>query len=199
MTDTQQAQPRRARSWQEMREQEIRRLEELTGQGLDSWNARVREGNFADEAELRAWLAEQGVTGYPAMMLVMERFGYPDYLRASADELIEGQYADRPGLRPIYEALLSALPTIGEVEIQARKTYVALITPRRTFAAVMPSTRTRVDLGLRLTQSKPPTARLERARNFAQSSVTHVVRLTSVDDVDEELVEWLRQAYAVNT
>jgi len=199
MTDTQQAQPRRARSWQEMREQEIRRLEELTGQGLDSWNARVREGDFADEAELRAWLAGQGVTGYPAMMLVMERFGYPDYLRASADELIEGQYADRPGLRPIYEALLSVLPTIGEVEIQARKTYVALITPRRTFAAVMPTTRTRVDLGLRLTPSKPPTARLERARNFAQSSVTHVVRLTSVDDVDEELVEWLRQAYSVNT
>ena len=31
----------------------------------------------------------QGVTGYPAMLLVMERFGYPDYLQATADELIE--------------------------------------------------------------------------------------------------------------
>lgn len=199
MTDTQQAKPRRARSWQEMREQEISRLEELTGQGLDSWNARVREGDFADEGGLRAWLSQQGVTGYPAMMLVMERFGYPDYLRATADELIEGQYADRANLRPVFEAVLSVLPAIGQVEIQARKTYVALITPRRTFAAVMPTTRTRLDLGLRLTPSRPPTARLERARNFAQSSVTHIVRLTSIDDVDEELIEWLRQAYSVNT
>lgn len=198
MTDTQQARPKRPRSWQEMREHEIRRLEERTGEGLDTWNARVREGDFADEAQLRAWLSEQGVTGYPAMMLVMERFGYPDYLRATADELIEGQYADRAGLRPIYDAVLSVLPTIGEVDIQARKTYVALTTPRRTFAAVQPTTRTRVDLGLRLQPSRPPTARLERARNFAQSSVTHIVRLTSPDDIDEELVDWLRQAYEVN-
>jgi hypothetical protein len=198
MTDTQQAKPRRPRSWQEMRDHEIRRLEEQTGESLETWNERVREGSFADEGELRAWLARQGVTGYPSMMLVMERFGYPDYLRASADDLIEGQYADRPNLRPIFEAVLSVLPAIGEVEIQARKTYVALITPRRTFAAVMPTTRTRVDLGLRLTPSQSPTARLERARNFAQSSVTHVVRLTAPDDVDEELVDWLRQAYEVN-
>jgi hypothetical protein len=33
------------------------------------------------------------------MVLVMERFGYPDYLLAAADELIDGQYADRPGRR----------------------------------------------------------------------------------------------------
>ena len=38
-------------------------------------------------------------SGYPQMLLVMERFGYPDFLLASADELIDGQYADRPELR----------------------------------------------------------------------------------------------------
>jgi hypothetical protein len=30
------------------------------------------------------------------MLLVMERFGYPEYLLASADALLAGQYADRP-------------------------------------------------------------------------------------------------------
>src|SRR5438477_10537325 len=136
--------PRRPRSWQEMRDQEIAWLVERTGAGLEAWNLRVRESGAPNEPELKAWLNEQGVTGYPQMLLVMERFGYPDYLQATADELIDGQYADRPDLRPILDAILGLLPTVGEVEVQARKTYVALLTPKRTFAAVQPTTRKRV-------------------------------------------------------
>lgn len=194
----QQGSSRRPRSWQEMREQEIRWLVERTGDGLETWNARVRDGGFTNEAALRAWLSEQGVTGYPAMLLVMERFGYPDYLRATADELIDGQYADRTELRPILDTILGILPSVGEVEVQTRKTYVALITPKRTFAAVQPTTKKRVDLGLRLTADQQPEGRLERASSFGQSSVTHKIGLASTDDIDPEVEEWLRKAYAVN-
>ncbi len=97
---------RRPRSWQEMREQEIRWLVERTGEGLDTWNERVLASGITDEAGLRTWLTEKGVTGYPAMLLVMEAFGYPDYLQATADELIDGQYADRPELRPVLDTIL---------------------------------------------------------------------------------------------
>ena len=189
---------RRPRSWQEMRDQEIAWLIERTGEGLETWNARVRETGLADEASLRSWLTEQGVTGYPAMLLVMERFGYPDYLQASADELIDGQYADRPDLRPILETILGLLPSLGEVEIQARKTYVALITPKRTFGAVQPTTRKRVDLGLRLTKDVKPEGRLQSAPNFGQSSVTHKIGLETSDDVDDEVEGWLKKAYETN-
>ena len=197
MTDTQ-TRSKRPRSWQEMREHEIRWLTERTGEGLEAWNSRIREQDFADEASLRKWLTEQGVTGYPAMLLVMERFGYPDYLQATADELIEGQYADRENLRPILDAIFALLPGVGNVEVQARKTYVALLTPRRTFAAVQPTTRSRIDLGVRLSPKQEPTARLERARNFGQSSVTHIIRLGSPEAVDDEVEGWLRKAYEIN-
>src|SRR5690242_10768624 len=99
------AESKRPRSWQEMREQEINWLIERTGDGLETWNARVLAQGLDDEQALRAWLTEQGVTGYPQMLLVMERFGYPDYLQATADELIDNQYADRPDLRPVYDAI----------------------------------------------------------------------------------------------
>ena len=75
-------------------------LERRTGAGVETWNGRIRELDPPDETSLRAWLEEQGVTGYSQMLLVMERFGYPDFLTATADELIERQYADRPALRP---------------------------------------------------------------------------------------------------
>jgi hypothetical protein len=181
-----------------MRDQEIEWLIERTGEGLETWNARVRESGKEDEAGLRAWLSDKGVTGYPAMLLVMERFGYPDYLQTSAEDLIENQYADRPATRPIYDALLALLPDLGEVEVQARKTYVAFLTPKRTFSALVPATKTRSDLGLRLAPTTRASGRLEPAKNFPQSSVTHKIGLTSADDLDDEVVGWIKRSYSEN-
>lgn len=181
-----------------MRRQIVGILEERTGQGVEAWNARIRERGPASEAELRAWLTEQGVTGYPQMLLAMETFGYPDYLLAGADELIDAQYADRPHLRPILDAILALAPTLGEVEVQARKTYVTLLTPRRTFASIEATTKSRVDVGLRLPDEKPQ-GRLEPARSMGQGAVTHRIGLTSPDDVDDEIVGWLQRAFDANT
>jgi hypothetical protein len=173
-------------------------LERRTGQDVAAWNERVREFDPADEPSLRAWLTEQGVTGYPQMLLVMERFGYPDFLVASADALIDGQYADRPALRPILDAVLARAANVGQVTVQARKTYVSLLTPRRTFAAVQATTRRRLDLGLRLA-SQPPSARLATAASMGSGQVTVRVGLASVDEVDDEVEGWLRRAYAENS
>jgi hypothetical protein len=186
------------RSWQERNGWIQDMLVRRTGQNIDAWNKRVRELDPPDEPSLRKWLADQGVTGYPQNMLVMERFGYPDFLRASADELIDGQYADRPALRPILDAILGLAGSLGDVGIQARKGYVTLVSPRRTFASIEPTTKTRVDLGLRLPGQKP-IGRLQAARSLGNSAVTTRIPLSSVDAVDDEVANWLKQAYDANS
>src|SRR5215510_3182908 len=95
------------RNWQGMRDMSARLLKERTGEDVDAWNRRVKKEGFDNKKDLRAWLTNQGVTGYAQGLLVMERFGYPDFYLAAADELIDGQYADRPQLRPIYDAVIS--------------------------------------------------------------------------------------------
>jgi hypothetical protein len=125
----------------------------------------------------------------------MERFGYPDFLLASADELVQEQYADRPHLRPIFDAIISATAGLGEVVVQTRKTYVSLVTPRRTFARVQPTTRQRVDLGLRL-ESRPPDGRLQPSK--IHESMPLQVSLSAPDEVDGEVLAWLQQAYEEN-
>ncbi len=132
------------------------------------------------------------------MLLVMERFGYPAFLLASADELIDGQYRDRPELRPILDAVLALASSLGELAIQARKTYVTLVTPRRTFAAVQATTKRRVDLGLRLANPQP-SGRLEPAVSMGSGAVTVRIPLTAVEQVDDEVESWLRRAYEENT
>jgi hypothetical protein len=186
-----------ARSWQGMRSQIADSLELRTGEGVEAWKVKIAQRKPSTEKELRAWLTEQGVTGYPQMLLAMETFGYPDYLLAGADELIDGQYADRPQLRPILDAILAAAPGLGEVEVQARKTYVTLLSPKRTFASVEPTTKSRVDLGLRLPQPKAH-GRLELARSLGQSAMNARIGLSSADDVDDEVMTWLQRAYDAN-
>ena len=189
-----------ARSWQEMYARIRAQLERQTGDDLATWNARVRaEPTLSDEASLRAWLAERGVAGYPAMLLAFERFGYPDYLQRDADDLIDAQYRDRPNLRPIYDRVVEVVLELGQVELQARKTYVALIGPRRTFASIQATTRSRVDVGLRLDGlAARPDGRLDVAKSIGQSSMTHRIGLTSPDDVDDAVAGWLRRSYDAN-
>jgi hypothetical protein len=127
--------------------------------------------------------------------LRMERFGYPDFLLASADELIEGQYADRPQLRPIFDAVISASMGLGEVIIQARKTFVSLVTPRRTFARVQATTRNRVDLGLRL-EGQKPVGHLRPSR--IHETMRFQISLTAPGDVDSEALDRLQKAYDQN-
>jgi hypothetical protein len=61
----------------------------------------------------------------------MERFGYPDFLLASADDLLDAHYVDRPLLRPILDAIVLAVGDFDGVGVQARKTNVVLNTPRK--------------------------------------------------------------------
>jgi Domain of unknown function (DUF5655) len=182
----------RIRDWKGMRDMSARLLEERTGEDVESWNRRIKKESFNDEKALRAWLTKQGVTGYAQSILVMERFGYPDFLLASADELVEGQYDDRPHLRPILDAIIDAAAGLGEVTIQARKTYVSLVSPRRTFARVQPTTKNRVDLGLRLDGQKPG-GRLQPSK--IHDTMRLQISFTTRDEVDSEALDWLQRAY----
>jgi uncharacterized protein DUF5655 len=195
MADTRQS--TRPRSWQEMDAQVRAQLERQTGEDVAAWSSKIQAEPPADEPALRAWLAKRGVTGYPAMLLVHETFGYPDYLKRDADELIDGQYRDRPSLVPIYDRLVDAFLGLGAVELQARKTYVAIIGPKRTFGSIQATTRSRVDVGLRL-DGVPPESRLEIAKSIGQSSMTHKIGLASPAEVDDEVVGWLGRAYEAN-
>ncbi|MFD7292162.1 DUF5655 domain-containing protein [Streptomyces sp. NPDC059897] len=187
----------RIKSWQDMREWQIGLLERGTGETLTAWTGRIRELAPDGEQELREWLGARGVTGYAQMLLVHETFGYPDFLRQSADDLIDAQYADRPELRPVLDAVLLRAAELQQVTIQARKTFVALVGPRRTFARIRPTTRTRVDVGLRL-PGEQPAGRLLTAKGMGDEMGLRVP-LGEVGEVDEEFARVLGRAYDVNT
>jgi len=186
--------PAAVRDWSSMREMCERLLQERTGKPLAYWNKRVKKDGPKTQAALHAWLKKEGVTGYAAQLLVWEsHLSYPDFLTATADELIDAQYAGKPAMRRVYDAVVDAALACGDVAVQARKTYVALVTGRRTFARVQ-AKKDRVDVGLRL--ERAPRGRLKPSRIHASMPVQ--LELASVGDVDAEARKLLAAAYDAN-
>ena len=153
-----------------MRDSSANLLQRRTGRNLDDWNRRIARRPFLNQAALRQWLADQGVTGYPQQLLVWERFGYPSFMTAGADDLIDRQYVDRAQL---------------------------LVSKRRTFAATQATTSNRVDLGLRLGNQRPG-GRLKPGKGVGNGSMTVCLPLSAVADLDDEALSWLRRAYDEN-
>jgi Domain of unknown function (DUF5655) len=183
-------------AWQHNRDMWIRVLEKQTGEGVDAWNSRIRKYRFSDEPQLRTWLSERNVTGYAQQLLVMERFGYPDFVLATADELVDKQYEGAPQLRAVYDAIVKAAASCGEVVLQARKTFVSLVSPRRTFARIQRAGNGRVNLGLRL-DGQRPVGRLVRSN--LHETMRLQIPLASVAEVDAEVRRWLKRAYLENS
>jgi hypothetical protein len=107
-------------------------------------------------------------------------------------------YSDaKAGLRPIHDELVRISLSLGEdVKICPCKTIVPLYR-NHVFAEIKPATRTRIDFGLALRNSpRKPSQRLIDTGGVAKGDrITHRFALTSVEEIDEEVKEWLRIAY----
>lgn len=64
---------------------------------------------------------------------------------------------------------------------------------KKQFALVQPSTKTRIDLGLKI-KDKEPDERLENSGPFG-TMCTHRIRLDTIADFDKEVVAWLKEVY----
>jgi predicted transport protein len=182
-----------AQSPEEMEAAMVRKLEEKTGRSLEAWIAVARASGEEKHGKVVAHLkAEHGLThGYAN--LVAHRARQQGEPAPAADDLVAAQYAGKESLRPVYDAVLDRVRGFGgDVEVAAKKTYVSLRRSKQ-FAIVQPTTKTRVDVGIQLKAAAPAADRLQ-AGGFS-GMVSHKVGVTSVAEVDDELVGWLRQAY----
>ncbi|MEL6812252.1 MAG: DUF4287 domain-containing protein [Bacteroidota bacterium] len=168
----------------------IANMPEKTGKSLQEWKTILKEKAYAKHGEAVKFLKEEhGVThGFANTIVALSRED-----SSSPADLVTAQFKGKEGLIPIYEKLLMVVSSFGDdVVTTPKKTSVSIIR-KKQFALIKPATKTRIDLGLKL-KGKPTTTRLENSGPFG-AMCTHRVRLSSVHDVDDELVDWLREAY----
>lgn len=173
----------------------IRNLEEKTGRKWSDWLELARKSAHAKHGELVKFLKKEHGLGHGYANLVALRSRQSAQgSGASPEDLVGAQYAGpKAALRPLYEALMTRIRKFGaDVEVSPKQGYVSL-RRRKQFALIQPSTATRLDVGINL-KGTPPTARLEPSGSF-NVMVTHRVRISRAEDLDEELERWLRLAY----
>ena len=169
-------------------------MKEKTGKTLEAWLKVVAKSKLAKHREIVTHLKSEHAVTHGFANLIAHKFLAADEAPQSDQQLVDAQYAGaKESLRPIYDALVEAISKLGdEAEIASKKSYVSLRRSKQ-FALIQASTKTRIDVGINL-KGKKPTKRLEASGSF-NAMVSHRVRLTSTDDVDEQLIGWIRQAY----
>lgn len=184
-----------AQSPEEMWQSMLDNMSEKTGKSKDQWFALLKKADLAKHGEIMKLLkGGHGLThGYAnaiALMFRQELEGGP----ASEEDLVAAQYAGvKAELRPIYDVLVKEIAAFGlDVEIAPKKTYVSL-RRKKQFGLIQASTKTRVDLGLNAKSLKPQGA-LEESGSF-NSMVSHRIRLTSAEEVTDQVLAWLKAAY----
>lgn len=110
----------------------------------------------------------------------------------STEDVLAGLYSGaKAGLRPIHDRLLTELGKLGDFEEAPKKTYVSY-RRKKQFAMIGPATNTRVEVGLNMKGVKA-TERLQALP--AGQMCNYKIKLTDVQDVDAELLSWIRMAY----
>jgi predicted transport protein len=174
----------------------IENLPTTTGKSIAQWLKLTRASGKQKHGELVSWLkSEHKIThGYANLIAHQTLKSDAGSIRADGGDLVAEMFAgDKASLRPIFDALMTAIRAFGaDIEETPKKGYLSL---RRTtqFATLHPSTKTRFDVGLKL-KGVAAAGRLEEAGSW-NAMVSHRVRLSSANEVDRELLAWLRRAY----
>jgi len=168
----------------------IDNMPEKTGKSLEEWKQLLKTKHFEKHAQAVNFLkSEHNVThGFANTIVALSKDK-----KQSSEELVEKQYQGKETLKPIYNKLIGVVKKFGtDVKITPKKTEVSL-DRKRKFGVIRPSTKSRIDLGLKL-KGKPTTDRLESSGPFG-TMCTHRVRLTDANQIDDELISWLKESY----
>jgi len=168
-------------------------LLEKTGKTLDQWKLLLSQQAFSKHGEYMTFLKkEHGIThGFANFITLKVR--ETDAGSFNTDDLIINQYKGKESLKPIFDKLHAVITKFGaDVEVAPKKSAVSMRV-KRQFALIQPSTKKRIDLGLKF-NDKPYNERLETSGPFG-AMCTHRVQLTDIDQIDDELLMWIKEAY----
>lgn len=178
---------------------QIRNIEKQYGKPLADWIKIVNESGKTKHTEIVAMLkTEHGMAHGAAHRVALQAKGADStsIVKAAketgADPVLALYEGPKAAVKPIHDKLMDVVRGFGsDIELAPKSGYVSL-RRKKQFAMIQPAAK-RIDLGLIL-KDTPVTDRLESAKSF-NALFTHRVRVGSVEEVDHELLAYLREAY----
>lgn len=169
-------------------------LEEKTGKPIAHWVTVAKKSGLTKHMQILKYLKdEHGLRYGHANTVAFKALGTDAASAASDTELVDGMFKGKEHFRKLHDKLAKSIKAFGkDVELAPKKSYVS-VRRAKQFAILQPSTKSRFDVGINL-KGKPGAGRLEVGGAF-NGMVSHRVALTDANDVDPELIGWLKEAY----
>jgi hypothetical protein len=169
---------------------QLKNIESRTGKSLAQMRSMLAASGLAKHAEQRSWLMAELGLGYGDANTVVSLAKQPE--APAADDPLDALYAGaKAGLRPLHEAVMARIQTLGPFEIAPKKTYLSL-RRKKQFAMLGPATKDQLELGLNV-KGLPAHPRLKQLPPGGMCACA--VRLGAAAELDATLDGWLRAAY----
>ena len=177
---------------------QLANIQKRTGKSLDELTTIVRSCGLQKHGEIRDYLKRELGLGHGDANTLVHIVRQSDGASAAAAEALDadGVLAQiytgaKAALRPIHDQLMSAITSFGPFEVSPKKGYISLRRSKQ-FAMIGPATNTKVEIGINLKGVTPP----DRFVPVPPGGMCQFkLRIERPDEVDQELVRWLRQAY----
>jgi len=171
-------------------------IQKKTGKTLAELSAIAAKSGLTKHGELRDMFKEKLGLGHGDANSLVHAILKSDGTRAAEgkaedavlDEIYSGAKA---GFRPIHEKLMKEINKFGEFEIVPKKGYVSL-RRKKQFAMIGPKTNTRFEVGINAKDLKKNARLLEQPKG---SMCNYVVNVSVAQDVDAELIAWIKSAF----
>jgi hypothetical protein len=187
-----------------MTRRSIAALKQKSGRSLQEWVDLGKKRGPKERAALMQWFkAEHGHGTNWAEELADRVLGLntgwedsPEQYLAQAAEYVDGMYAGgKAALRPLHDVLIELGLSMGnDVKVCPCSTIVPLYR-NHVFAQIKPSTRTRIDFGLALGDTRGAGRLIETGGFAKKDRITHRVEITKPADIDGPVKKWLKAAY----
>jgi hypothetical protein len=171
-------------------------IQKKTGKSLDELAAIVKKSGLAKHGEIRDYLKRELGLGHGDANALVHAVFQSDGQRAaegkSADAVLDEIYTGaKAHMRPIHEELMKEIGKFGEFETVPKKGYVSL-RRKKQFAMIGPKTNTRFEVGINAKDLKKNARLLEQPKG---SMCNYIVNVTEAQEVDRELIAWLKSAF----
>ena len=172
---------------------QLRNIETKTGKPFAQLCALIAASGLAKVGEQRSMLMKELGLGHGdanTLALLAKQAGEPA-APADAHPLDAIYTGAKAPLRALHEQAMAQIQQLGAFEQAPKKAYISL-RRKKQFAMLGPATKDQLELGLNA-KALPPSPRLKAMP--AGGMCQYTVRLARAEELDAELLGWVRAAY----
>jgi hypothetical protein len=166
-----------------------------TGKTPEDFRMLAAQKGFTQYREIVDWLKAEFGLGQGHANAIAQLLVNADKITAAPEDKLAAHFTgDKIRWRAAYTALAETINQFGpDVSLSPNRSYINVQRGGKKIAILQISSAARIDIGIKL-KDAAPTPRLEDAGSW-NSMITHRVRISDPEQIDAEVLDWLRRAY----